>query len=161
MLKRSITYTTFLLFCVLFSQKVDAQTDHWYLFKSIAPLNSFEVKSLISGVMSETDITKMWYNGDKSSTFGVVTETETDWVQVLHLLQSHGYFLADISAGQVHSEGDEASTSFFYQEANYCSTHADSCPEDYYAKLNQSEWDALPVEAKNFYQETGNYIISE
>jgi hypothetical protein len=156
---RTAIILTALLFLGANLNKLCAQTDRWYVLKSIAPMSESEVKLIISNVISSANITTMWYNGDKSQTFGVRNANEVFWTQVISEMNAHGYFLADITNGRNHLTGDEASTSVYYQEALYCSIHAESCPEDYIAKLNQDEWNSLAEEARNYYLELGNYVI--
>jgi len=157
--------TAFILTALLFLganlNKLCAQTDRWYVLKSISALSESEVKLIISNVMSAANTTTMWYNGDKSQTFGVRNSTEIFWSQVISDMNAHGYFLADITNGRNHHTGDEASTSVYYQEALYCSMHADSCPENFHAKLNHDEWDALPNDVREYYEMNSNYLISE
>ncbi len=161
MLHRYTTYIISLLIFVLGFLETKGQAERWYLLKSIQPLSDLEVKNIIASVTGQSGISEMWFNGAKSGTFGVKDVSEIDWVLTLHELASHGYYLADITNGREHHQGVNASTSFYFQEAFYCTTHSDSCPTDYVAKLNQDEWDALPDEAKNYYLQSGNYLISE
>jgi hypothetical protein len=119
-LRTAFTLTA-LLFLGANLNKLCAQTDRWYVLKSISTLSESEVKLIISNVMSAASTTTMWYNGDKSQTFGVRNSTEILWSQVISAMNEHGYFLADITNGRNHLTGEAATTSVYYQEALYCS----------------------------------------
>ncbi len=161
MLNRYMTCIISVLFFVLSFLETQGQSERWYLLKSIQPLTDIEVKNIIANISEQTGLTAMWYNGAKTGTFGAKDDNEIDWIQVIQGLELHGYFLADITTGSVHHEGMNAATSLFYQEALYCSLHSEGCPANYSAKLNQDEWDALPEEAKLYYQASGHYLIAE
>lgn len=111
--------------------------------------------------MASGNLTTMWFNGSKSNTFGARNSSQVVWADIIQAMNLLGIYLADITRGRNHHIGEDATTSIYYQEALFCSIHTDECPEDYYAKLNQDEWNALPEEARFYFETSGNYLISE
>lgn len=135
------------------------QTTEWYVLKSVNVLNENEVKSVIGFLQNMAPESTAWFNGPKSRTFGSKSSTVVSWPEIIHSMNGHGIYLSEITRGNLHHHGLDAVTSIFYQEALYYSSHASEIPQNFIAYLNQEEWDQLPLDAKNFYIESGNYEL--
>jgi hypothetical protein len=145
--------------CMLTSTGILAQNYKWYILQSVAPLNEENSKSFIVALKEFLPEAEIWYNTGESKTLGCKYQYSIDWPGILSSLHNGGIFLADMTDGQVHKSGGEASTTIWYVQALYYSSHPDERPLGYIAKLNQAEWDALPEDVRNLYLSKGDYAI--
>jgi hypothetical protein len=155
------TIQLFLSFCVLSTISVDAQNGHWYVLQSMEELSDSKAKIVMSEIQSLTNAETIWFNGTRSGTIGVRHSAEIDWNEVVHFLISHQIYLADITNGISHQNGNDVRSGFYFSQAIYCAIEHENAPVDFYAKLNQAEWDALPEEVRNYYVTNSHYVISE
>lgn len=141
---------------ILLSQ---SQPPHWYLLKSIVPVSDVEAKSLMNEIQSVHPGLKIWYNGSKSNTFGCHSDIEVNWPSILPGMMSEGYYIADITKGQIHGQGVSATSSYHYIRGRYYASHPDELEEDQVFEFNQAEWDLLPPFAQNFFTDHENYVV--
>lgn len=156
---RGIIYLLSLAALLNSTLSLSAQNYKWYVLQSVAPLNETEVKDLIYEIKSYIPQADVWFNDPSSSTLGCRHLESIDWPAILENLSADGYYLGDITNGELHLHGPEAITSIYYKRACYYYLHPEARPNGYRAKLNQEEWDALPEDVREHYQTKQTYTI--
>jgi len=135
------------------------QNYKWYVLQSVGPLNEENSKSFVVALKEFLPEADIWYNTGNSRTLGCKHEASIEWSVILPDLHEQGFYLADMTDGQIHKSGTEAATTIWYTQAIYYAFHPDERPLGYIAKLNQAEWDAMPEDVRNLYLSKGNYAI--
>ncbi len=153
--------TIFSIVLVLTTSCSLAQTEemNWYLLKSVRSMNAVQVKNSIGQLQTLTDNSQVWYNGEKSRTFGCKHATPITWTSVVAYLNGHNVFIADITKGEIHHHDAEVTTSIFYQTALYYSMFPNLLENGMHFDLNHEEWEALPPSSKQFFLQQNNYTI--
>lgn len=153
--------TTITILLAFYSSFGSAQVEqmHWYLLKSVRSMNAVQVKNSIVQLQTLTDNSQVWYNGEKSRTFGCKHATPITWTSVVAYLNGHNVFIADITQGEIHHHDTEVTTSIFYQTALYYSMFPNLLENGMHFELNHEEWEALPASSKQFFLQQNNYTI--
>ena len=133
--------------------------EHWYVLQVIGHRDDAELKSAMSYIQQVSPGASVWYNDSRSNTIGCKSPVEVSWPQVIAELRAHDFFMADVTKCRCHFSDVNAVASIFYAEACYYASHADDIPEGWIARLNKSEFDALPEAVKSFYEDQGNYEL--
>ncbi|MBX7051949.1 MAG: hypothetical protein K1X54_07925 [Flavobacteriales bacterium] len=150
-----IVFVTLFLF---WDQNLLAQ-ENWYVLQVIGQVDDAELKSAMSYIQQAVPGTSVWYNDSRSNTIGCKSSTEISWPQLIAELRTHDFYMADVTKCRCHFSDVNAVSSIFYVEACYYASHSDNIPEGWIARLNKSEYDALPESVKNFYEDQGNYEL--
>ncbi|MBL0316233.1 MAG: hypothetical protein IPP69_10800 [Flavobacteriales bacterium] len=148
-----------LIFIFFGETRAQAQTEHWYVLQVVGQMDEAELKSAMSYIQQVAPGTSVWYNDSRSNTIGCKSTIEISWPQVISELRAHDFFLADVTKCRCHSSDVNAITSIFFIEACYYASHADNIPQGWIARLNKSEFDALPEGVRDFYEDQGNYEL--
>ncbi len=156
---RSSAFFIVIVFLFAFSAPAQEPEMNWYLLKSVRSMNETQVKTAIGQIQSTTGATEVWYNGEKSRTYGCKKSVPIQWTAVIANFNAHNVFIADITRGEIHHQGNEAITSIFYQQALYYSTYPSQLQNGLHFDLNQDEWDALPNNSKQFFLQQNNYSL--
>lgn len=149
----------FLTISLLGISDLMGQNYKWYVLQSVGQLNEENSKDFIVAIKEFLPDVDIWYNTGNSKTLGCKHESSIEWSVILPELHDMGFYLADMTDGQMHKSGTEATTTIWYTQAIYCSVYPEERPLGYVAKLNQAEWDALPEDVRNLYLQKGNYAI--
>lgn len=105
-----------------YSQHVEL---HWYNLKALQPLNEGDGKNVVTLLSEIVDDSLLTYNS-KSQMFQLATKTSLDGVAWVEELNSHGYFIADITGSLAHQQSAvksgynfQVALLFFYNQTQF------------------------------------------
>ena len=133
---------------------------HWYNLRSVAPLDQSEGKIALTRMKQLTTDTIATFT-DRGDYFQLATKTPIDWQLFNQTMSDAGYFIADITRGEIHHE-EFVKMSWAYQQANYLLQHPAALesvqPEDPVV-LTMEEFQALNPAQQSITLSHSNYFV--
>lgn len=158
-----IILSAFFLCCLLHEVRAQNTYSHWYLLKSVVPIQPEESKPILELLRIHLPDARIVYF-DKNDSFSIARNAEIDIPALVDHANANGFFLADITSGEIITVPDvPEKCSVHYQKTLWKQMQ----PQAYESKtaatvfLTQQEFDALPSHKKQALIDHGNYVITE
>jgi hypothetical protein len=135
---------------------------HWYVLKSVAPLDVVEGKMALVRIQQITNDSLSTFI-DRDDYFSVATHTPIDWPTFEASMSSSGFAIADITHPDIH-HGHYVKMGLSYQTANYLLGHPEELQQANTQKpvlLNQAEVNALATDKQNLIDLFPQFFIRE
>jgi hypothetical protein len=110
-LRSLFLFLFYFISAVAFSQ---SQPLHWYMLKSAVAINAVEGKTILTEIRSVGDYSQSTFN-DKSDIFSLASSVEVNMSELIQHLNTLGYFVADLTNGDIYENQNERTTIHFQQ----------------------------------------------
>jgi hypothetical protein len=151
-------FLSFFLYCVAFSQ---SQPLYWYMIKSAVSIDAAEGKTILTEIRIIGDYSQSSFN-DKSDIFSLACTEEVDIPVLIQHLNTLGYFVADITNGEIHQNQNER-TSMHFQGVLFVLAHPENISQagnPIVLEVTENEFENLsPSQQQSFLQLGG--VIKE
>ncbi len=157
---KSIFLFLFCIFsCVAFSQ---SQPMHWYMLKSVVAIDAAEGKTILSEIRSIGDYSQSTFN-DKSDIFALASTDVVDVPALIQHLNALGYFVADLTNGEVHQNQNERTTIQFQQVLFLLAQpeNISKLGNPFILKLSGSAFDYLTPSQQQSFLQLGGVILEK
>ncbi|MDZ4824339.1 MAG: hypothetical protein SH856_12850 [Flavobacteriales bacterium] len=159
-----LRYTLSVLSVFLFFQGAHSQNTytHWYQFISVVPVTPQESKPILELLRIHLPQARIIFS-DKNDSFSLAQNTMLDVPGLIDHANDFGFYIADITNGEIVSEPVPERCSVNYQKELWKTQQ----PEQYASKMlgtifiTQLEFDSLPANKKQSLIDQGNYVIAD
>jgi hypothetical protein len=110
-LRSLFLFLFYFISAVTFSQ---SQPLHWYMLKSAVSIDAAEGKTILTEIRSVGNYSQSTFN-DKSDIFSLASSVEVNISELIQHLNTFGYFVADLTNGEIYQNQNERTTIHFQQ----------------------------------------------